>query len=754
MEASAPKRRKTSPTSSVPVNESDGAASSDSITRRSSRLKRPSFASPTKASLARSNPGILQRRSSAKDDSQNEPPTALAASEPGSPTSAHDSEQDLVSAQLEHDSETGRQRDARSNETDNAPANRRTSPVRRAGGSLSMRPKKSPNKPSPRPLPPPSAEEEELIDPFKGRRLRRSPPPGVLPHVEPKEPELPPTPTQKGLSDPSAVASSPTGIHNTPSKRPRRSRIVAERMVSSPLKQPPLRPADIDAETGVEALGSSRPTRDALRSEPRRKRKRRKSHPARQIEEEPDPLADKKALRDALLSEVARLEEDLRIASRENERIYGLRESQSRRHTIAATTTATDLPDAKEQDRLIDILTRHALPPKKEAPPDAMQDWLEAAMNPIAFLPFGQAHAAALPSFIMPGIQGEKAETDAPLPPPTSHHPIPMTAAEELAYLQVFTPLTFTSTITTLRPQSEINTEEEAEDKAAPLVQRHAISATSSPPGLFAATIDMTVDTKTLAVTELSVPRLDPAAIGELGPFLETLLGSSGGKNKGDKKNNSALTRNVSVVTWAMGEWVRAATRRARFWHAAKHELGSKEGVVRCAEAMRRRQGGKAGLKKKGRGAKGRGKGKGRGKERDGDEDEDEGESGEAGREGNEKHEKSMSPKMADVVALMSRTSFDLDLSSAAIAGHEDGDGDGGESVTARIQWRIEFDWTGEARNKIGLLLGVPAKWHARDDKGSLAGLPGVFDKLLQERKDPLEALKIVVALIVGDGVV
>ncbi len=291
-----------------------------------------------------------------------------------------------------------------------------------------------------------------------------------------------------------------------------------------------------------------------------------------------------------------------------------------------------------------------------------MQRWLEAAMNPIAFLPFGQANAIpVLPPLVTSGAE-KTLETEAP--PPTSHHPVPMTADEELPYLQVFTPLTFTSTIATV--------EAEAREDQEPLLQRHAISVASSPPGLFVATMDMTVDTKTLLVAELAVPRLDPSAIGELGPFVEKIL-------RGGAGNNSALTRNVSVVAWAMGEWVRLATRRARFWHAVEHELGSVEGLVRCAKAMRQ-------------GMRRRPRGRPRGDESD-DEDED----------GSNRPSKT-SPSKADVIARMGRTCLDLDLSSIAADDGDDG------ALAVRIQWHAEFDWTGEARSKIGLLLRAPAK--------------------------------------------
>lgn len=601
-------------------------------------------------------------------------------------------------------------KDVQGGEDDNATVEQLISPeVGRPTGGLSMRPRRTPNKTAPRPLPPPSMEdeaEEELINPFKGKKLRRSPPPGVIPEEgeegederehddhdeaaeeedEDEEPDLPPKPTQKGLADPAPAIGPPPEIHKSPSKKPRRSKIFAERMNSSPMKPASLlvpdsrRPRSVAAAPG--GVLTSRPARDPLRHEPRRRRSsRRKFNPARQIEEA-DPLADKKALRDSLLAQLAQLEDDLKVVSRENERLFEFQ--HSRRST-------PDLPSPEEQDRIIDVLSRHALPPEKEAPSDALQDWLEAAMNPIAFLPFGQANAISLPPFVLPGTEKDT-EEDMESLPPVSHHPVPMTADEELPYLQVFTPLTFTSSITTIEETPEQEQESSSPSTSQmsppPLLQRHVISVASSPPGLFVATIHMTVNTKTLQIAELAVPRLDPAAIGELGPFVENLL-RNGGVSKDHKKSsiNSALTRNVSVVTWAMGEWVRLATRRAKFWHNLRVELGSREKVSRCAQETRR-----MGTRKK--------KQPGRSnKSQDEDEDADADADGEGGK---------TRPTKAELVSLMGRTSFDLDLSGIL---DRDDEEDGEEDLTARVSWRIEFDWTGEARNKIGFLLGAPAK--------------------------------------------
>ncbi|KAI1452993.1 hypothetical protein F4805DRAFT_397780 [Annulohypoxylon moriforme] len=708
MDSSALKRRKTSPTTNVPIGGSDAPSASNELSKPA-RRHRPSFASPTKASLARSNPDILERRSASRA-----PETGPAGD----------------------DTETtgGEAQQAQS-----TPADQPWSPIRRVTGAMASKPRRTPNKHTSQPIPQPSAGDAGLTNPFKGRALRRSPPPGApfleepelreteeqeehgnpqepeiegevedpggleepdqpeepeeepqeAPQEQPGEQELPPTPTQKGISDPASVNTSPMGIHNTPTKRPRRSRALAERIRSSPLKQPPLFPKGPTKESMREESPSRAAVKlRALREQPQRNKKR-KSHSARNVEE-PDPLAEKKTLRDSLFAEIAHLKSDLELATRENSRLHQLQ--QKRRDSSAA-----EAPEDK--DGLLDLLRRHVLPPEKEVAPDPTQDWLEAALNPISFLPFSKANSSLPTLFSLQPESAEKGETDKP---PPSHHPIPMTADEELPYLQVFTPLTFTSTVSIIPRDDSTN--------LTPLSQKHVISVSSTPPGLFAAKVEMTVNTKSLSISELSVPRIEPCAVSELGPFVEKVVQGAG---------TSALTRNVSIITWAMSEWLRVATRRARFWCAVERDLGNSEGLVKCAAEMRKDT---------------RKRGPGRPAVADGsDDDEDELEIG----------SKKAHFTKADLLPQLGRTNLDLELSDLH---------DAEEVPSIRIQWRIEFDWTGEAQSKMELLLGVPAKWHGHDTRGSLTSIPDMFDKLIQENKDPMEALRTVVALLVGEG--
>ncbi|KAI0836528.1 hypothetical protein F5Y06DRAFT_105205 [Hypoxylon sp. FL0890] len=673
MDSSAPKRRKTSPTTNVPVGGSDAPPSSEGLLKRSARRQRPSFASPTKASLARSNPDILERRSPSRARPSHDAPTT---SEAGNNDPILQRTSDV--RQIRDDTETSGREPQRAQSIS---ADQPWSPVRRATGAMASKPRRTPNKPSPRPLPPPSAEEEELINPFRGRALRRSP--AGAPESE--EPELPPTPTEKGISDPASISTSPMGIHNTPTKRPRRSRALAERIKSSPLKQPPLFPVEI-AGGSMREESPTLTAKGTLRAKPQGRKKRRKSHPARNVQE-PDPLEEKKALRDSLLAEVTRLKSDLELATRENNRLHQLQ--QTRRDGSASK-------GSENKDGLIDLLHRRVLPPEKDVTPDPSQDWLDAALNPISFLPFSKTNAS-LPSLFAPQQDiAEEAEN-----PRVSHHPVRMTADEELPYLQVFTPLTFTSAVSII-PRDDLMS-------PGLVLQKHIISASSTPPGLFAAKIEMIVNTKSLSIAELRVPRLEPSAVGELGSFVEKIVQGS---------SASALTRNVSVMTWAMSEWVRIATRRAQFWCALERELGSSGSLIKCAREMRR------GAKKKGPGRPALAE----------DSDDE--------LELQTRADKTRFTK-ADILPQLGRTSLDLQLS---------GIDDAEEAPSVRIQWRIEFDWTGEAQSKMGLLLGAPAKWHGHDTRGSLTSIPGIFDKLIQENRDPMEALRTVIALLVGEG--
>lgn len=539
------------------------------------------------------------------------------------------------------------------------------SPSRRVGGStLGAQPaRRTPTRPQPRPLPPAGPEDEDLIaNPFGGRTLHRSPlNTGVLPAVAYEEPELPPTPEHP---DP-VLSTPPSGIHNTPSKR-RRDPMEREaaRQQSSPLKHPlsqevtgPSGPPRKESQKGKEKRQAS-PVKIAgqvLNLAERSKEKEKtpvpakpqsefapQTHPRRSIRLR-GPDWEKQQERDALLKEIAQLEADLELAKNGN------------------ASAARRLP-FNDKTAVLDVLRRHLGAVEKEPKRDANSEWLETVMNPIAMLGFNGCSKLTLPSVIPTQNAGDKPE-----PPIISHHPISMNASEELPYLQIFTPLTFTSSMTTLTPSSD--------EPDQPTLQKHAITVRSaSPPGLFTAQIEMFVNPRKQNISSLTVPRLDPSADPELRPFLDSISST-------EAQYHPVRTRNVNLLCWAMGEWYRIALQRAKFWVALENSLRDKDGLVEIVLAMRARK-----------------KRKRRRQETHGEADSGVGESLTAGSEvGSQLLTKSK------LLPHMGRTSMDLQIPYLT-----------GDDVTElsdlRVKWTMEFDWVGEARSKIGVELGVPGK--------------------------------------------
>ena len=663
METSAPKRRRTSPRTAIALQpEPESTTPRDALSRPGSSPSRPSFASPTRATLERYNADILRRRESQPRRLRSSPDAGPSASRAATP----DSTRSLTRAMRT-------QLELRSGARDGGPP---TEPGSDGDGILrspARRPGlyKSPERPIPRPLPPPAPEEDDELLKVISARVNPALSLGVLPEVVAPEPQLPPTPEHP---DP-VVSTPPTGIHNTPSRRPKRSRNLAEKLkTSSPLKQPPLQPPGLSKKGAIEfrlPTNTSQTRTVSPPLPPPTTAELRGLKPA-------DPDADKKKLRDSLLAEINQLERDLGIASQENER---LRQARLSKHNPSPP------PNPRE---ILDLLTRHALPAGDQPPkpnPSPVQDWLASALNPIAFLPFHKPSHSGPPTLAQPSTSSTSSDTNLP-----SHQPLPMTAAEALPYLQVFTPLTFTSHVSPLPPPP--NTTD------APLLQHHTITATSASPlhrGLFAARIDMTVNTKTMAVVALAVPKLHPAAAeAELAPLVRRVIvqtddGGGGKDAAAASSNSSGLVNNISVLAWAMGEWVRVAAERARVWGILEREVGGKDGVREMGRMLRAR---------KERGRKGR-RGVTRslreagGEEEEGGDLDDEEEDDGVGR-----------VDAAGLLPFVGRTCMDLDVPVL----------EGGEGAVAalRVQWRIVFDWTGEAKSEIGVLVGVPGKCESR----------------------------------------
>jgi hypothetical protein len=368
--------------------------------------------------------------------------------------------------------------------------------------------------------------------------------PHTLPYVPPKrrdrnlEPELPPTPIPRGISDPVATTP-PAGIHSSPSKRARRSRALGEKLKSSPLKPrnpPPQEPSqERIPDSYPESTRSSTEKGKATEVSTRRRSAR--------FTVTPDPYAEKKAARNALLKELQQLQADVALANQENERLRQNQESRKRR--------AQPAPNV---DEVVALLQRSTAAPPK---PEVRASSISKSVN--SFLPFSSRRRLPVHSAI---------DLSKPVP---SHRPLEVD--DPLPYLKAFSALTYKSTITLL-PAERTQSDSSSQDIERPILQHHLINA-SHPSGLFSARILMTVDTSTLRVKEIDIPTFDPSAEKELGTFVRDRV-----------SGKDAIGKDINVICWAMSRWSEVAIKRARFWHVIQNELQTPEARQRSLKKL------------------------------------------------------------------------------------------------------------------------------------------------------------------------
>lgn len=67
--------------------------------------------------------------------------------------------------------------------------------------------------------------------------------------------------------------------------------------------------------------------------------------------------------------------------------------------------------------------------------------------------------------------------------------------------------------------------------------------------------------------------------------------------------------------------------------------------------------------------------------------------------------------------------------------------------VVLKLNWRISFDWTGEAASEITVEAAVPQVWQEADTRASFKKIPETFVSLIRDR-GAYEGTKIMVALL------
>ncbi|KAG5915491.1 hypothetical protein E4U42_008025 [Claviceps africana] len=688
MEESAPKRQRVSrdpdtppapdPQPNTAVDNPPSPSQSQSQSQTSAR--RLLFAPPVRTSLARPIPQILQQQQQQQQQQQRAAAPSVSNSNINTASTRpavgpergqrQPSPAGAVPVPVPDDGAATRNASSRPGDT---PRPVEASPDSEASAQSGpgSPPRRTPVRPNPRPLPPPAPEGDDELNIFLSRTQRILPNTGVLiPPPPPPEPELPPV-----VSDP-VSSTPPRGIHSSPRWRDGYKRKKKKKTKSknfSPMKSSPLKPRSHSPSRTPRARGPSpshspysrarsvaRPLQDlGLNAN---------TSAARQV-----PAFNKNARkikeRDRLRREIAVLRKEMDMAARENERIRAMQRA------------GRIVTPANEEDVL--NLVQKTLVATGTAPsPGLAHQMAQAALKPVGILPFG-------PSKLLPQRQGDVDGDDEK--EIRSHHPVQMSAQDELPFLQLFTPFSATSQVSVLPAIPN-----------QPIRQRRQITLRSRDvPGLFTARVDMVVNAMNLNILALKVPALEPLARPELGPFVDKLC-------SGDC--NRSMHYNIGIISWAMGEWYRLATQRARFWSQLEQGLADKGDYLRSVAQMR----------------------------------EAPDERGETDVDDAAQDEALDRCDKADLLRFMGQRCYEILIPTSS--------DDGGSEAAAslRLEWNICFDWTGEAQSKMSLFVGVPGKWREADQRGVFAKVPKLFDDLIQEGQHPRKAVRTMVALLAG----
>ncbi|KAG5987222.1 hypothetical protein E4U43_005181 [Claviceps pusilla] len=691
MEESAPKRRRVSqdPDAPPPALSPRPRPQPPSQSQSQSSARPPLFAPPARVSLARPGPGpvpqILQRNRAASPSPSSKTTISTASGRPAvgpergaqPPLATR-----ATAASLFPDNSLARNASARPRDP-LPPVEAAPDSAASAQSAPGSPPRRTPVKPRPRPLPPPAPEGDDELNTFLSRtqRIVRNTGVSIPP---PPEPELPPV-----VSDP-VSSTPPRGIHSSPrwrdgyKQKKKKKKKTTTTQDSSPMKSSPLKPRNGSPSGTPRARGPSQSHSPYPRARPVARPLQdlglnANTSAARQV-----PAFSKNASkikeRDRLRREIAVLRKEMDMAARENERIRAMQR------------TGRVVTPANEEDVL--NLVQKTLVATRTAPsPGLAHQMAQAALKPVGILPFGPTKLVAQQQQHGDADGEEEAEI-------RSHHPVQMSAEDELPFLQLFTPFYATSQVSVLPAIPN-----------QPLRQRRQITLRSRDvPGLFTARVDMVVNAMNLNILALKVPALEPLARPELGAFVDRLCSDD---------CNRSMHYNVGIISWAMGEWYRLATQRARFWSQLEQSLADKGDFLRSVAQMREPP-----------------------EERDETTDPD---------DAADEDEALNQCDKADLLRFMGQRSFEISIPTGSGSGGGGGGGNGGSADAAlRLEWNICLDWTGEAQSKMGLFVGVPGKWREADQRGIFAKVPKLFEDLIQEGQHPRKAVRAMVALFVG----
>ncbi|KAI9833156.1 MAG: hypothetical protein M1819_003778 [Sarea resinae] len=698
---SPPKRRKTSPTTAVAIETTTRTPPPPSPRRPTS--SHASYLSPTKASLSRFNPGLLPRPRSAGNDVQR----------PSSRDSANSVQSARISQGQEEVATDGslmRSRPATPEVEEQAMVDSRAAAPppatpsrlgRSPGQGLSALPRRSrtPGQPlSPSKVFQPSKElvrekvlaetaQENLLSPqergilqqTRGEEEIRQ---GQLDNTEDEEPELPLTPTQRGLADP-IITTPPRGLLNTPSKRPKRARVKGAKNGASPLK--PKGPSQQETLIRLPDPATVDNGNNGTKLYRRTNRIRRRHDIVDTGQDPNNPILSKRQLKAHLLTSLSKLQEEVRRCE-------------------AAVARAQD-PEAlpEQEENLADLLS--LLVPSKDSaettavpkkPPSfSLSDTLAL------FLPFSawpEPHRTLPPTPQSSNqVASSSTNTETSLPP--SHRPLHL--PNPLPHLQLFTPLTLSSK-TTLIP-------------SATQALRHRQTLTlTSPSSLLTATLSFTTSTHLAQGSPQQGPKATSLTLVSLSPWAEHELGAYiRARALGDLVQGF----DIPGVCYAVGEYWDLCVKRAKCWIRCRekfaHLLGEEDTVQPTAQA---------GIPPR---ARGRPKGNSAGARRMEDEDEGNSDDNDGEETGHASQQRRQRPLQRTLLA------YNLPIRNLTFTSTSASS----PNASLTITWAISLHApTSIAESRIEAHASFPTSYHVADARRkTLSKIPAMFSQLVEQ---------------------
>ncbi|POS82568.1 hypothetical protein EPUL_005814, partial [Erysiphe pulchra] len=458
-----------------------------------------------------------------------------------------------------------------------------------------------------------------------------------------------------------------------------------------------------------------------------------------------DPYKAKRALKSSLLQEIKQLQEDIVLADSENERLRLTR------------IDPKAVPPIDE--KVLSMLKRVTCPEISLDKKMNKKTILQSLHN---FLPFSSRR------FRSPRKDTQKLLHNKMKMPSF----LPQSVENPLPYLQAFTPLIWSSKITTLRPPRKLATlesEKKMKSKKIDLLQQQIITASHSQ-GLFFARLALLIDPNSRSVHQLSLLSIPLCAEHELGSFIRS---SKKGENRRDSKvetnqssykdlssgitdNKNLVNREIGVVCYAMGRWLQVSLRRARFWWLASKHFSTPEARKRfiplytLSKTTRRKN------------AKDRGKKRKRVVSEESIDDETDDDTSDFNRENNQTFEESFDlsedettkksgnwirkellPHLGRSFLCISKNGLGTFDSRNITNSQNDSD------FEILFEWRLSFDWTGEIKSHLSAIPKVPKSWYKSLDAQVHCGfdqIPNIFQGLLHE-KGPIAAVACLINL-------